>query len=184
MRGALEGWVCWGAAGIVGLLLVGCPAGVTDDDDDAGPTESVSPVVINEFMAANIQTVVDDSGETPDWVELYNPSDEDWAVGGYHLTDELADPLRHRLADGLVVPAGGHLLLIADGEPTRGEEHLGFRLDQGGEQLGLSDDAGLAVDAVEFPEQLPDWSTRRLPDGGETWDVTWRITPGAENGGS
>lgn len=185
--GRVKRWSLVAAAwvSLAGMLAVGCPAADDDNSGDGGQPaddDAAAPVVINEFMATNALTAVDDSGTTPDWVELYNLGGEDLDLGGYYLTDDLSEPRRHRLAEGLVIQAGGHLLLIADGEPALGDDHLGFKLSRDGEQLGLSDGEGRALDAVEFSEQLSDWSTGRFPDGSDSWEVTWQVTPGTANG--
>ena len=38
-------------------------------------------VVINEVLASNASTLADPQGEYDDWIELYNPSDEQVDVG-------------------------------------------------------------------------------------------------------
>lgn len=138
-------------------------------------------VVINELMADN-QGIVQSPGDAPgDWIELHNPLADSVDLSGWSLSDQWTDPGKHRLPDGVRIPAGGHLLLWADGDADAGAEHLGFRLDAAGEGVGLFDPDGQAVDWVLFGPQDADQATARLPDGGAEWVSMPRGTPGQDN---
>lgn len=139
---------------------------------------------INEFLASNDSVIRDENGEYEDWIELYNAGGAPLDVGGMYLTDDLSRPTRWRLPDGTTIPAGGFLLIWADGEPGEGPLHASFRLSKEGEQVGLfdRDEAGNGlVDSVVFGPQRTDVSTGRWPDGGETWRVFEAPTPGGSN---
>ncbi|MCB0157250.1 MAG: lamin tail domain-containing protein, partial [Caldilineaceae bacterium] len=45
-------------------------------------------IVISEFMANNDATILDEDGDTPDWIELKNLGDVPIDLAGYALTDE------------------------------------------------------------------------------------------------
>ena len=51
-------------------------------------------LVINEIMADNKRTIEDpcEAGEYPDWIELYNASNEPVALNGMYLTDDANEP--------------------------------------------------------------------------------------------
>ncbi|MCB9765800.1 MAG: lamin tail domain-containing protein [Alphaproteobacteria bacterium] len=140
-------------------------------------------LVLNEFMASNQETIPNEEGSYADWVELYNPADEDVSVAGLYMTDDLNEPTLHALGD-IVVPAGGHLLLWADEEPQISAWHLSFKLSKDGERLALVyvDDDGnpSVIDGVEFGPQEPDVSWGRVPDGG-AWQTLSVPSPGQEN---
>jgi hypothetical protein len=139
---------------------------------------------INEFLASNDTVNQDEQGEYEDWVELYNVGDTALDVGGMYLTDDLSRPTRWRFPDGTIIPAGGFLLIWADGEPGEGALHASFRLSKEGEEIGLfdRDEAGNGLmDSVVFGPQTTDVSTGRWPDGGETWRALGAPTPGGSN---
>jgi hypothetical protein len=46
-----------------------------------------SPLLITEFMAVNTKTLADSEGTYPDWVEIYNRSDDPVSLDGWTLTD-------------------------------------------------------------------------------------------------
>jgi len=58
-----------------------------------------SGLVINELMADNKTTIKDphEPGTYPDWIELYNGSDETIALNGLFLTDDLNDPTKWQI---------------------------------------------------------------------------------------
>jgi len=141
------------------------------------------PLSVNEFMADNVATLEDpdEPGEFPDWVELYNPGPAPIDLGGKYLTDDLADPTKFQIADGLVIPVGGFVLFYCDGESEQGPLHTNFRLSKSGESIALFDaDAtgNQLIDAYTFGLQTPDVSERRYPNGGDTWLAFRTPTPG------
>lgn len=155
---------------------------LTDQLDDYQPAAPPTSVWINEFMADNVTGATDEFGETDDWIELYNAAATDWLVGGMYLTDDLGDPTRWKLPAGTVVPAGGHLLIWADGDLLQGPLHASFSLSRSGEELGLfAADGQTLVDFHHFGPQLPDVSVGRTEDGGAYLERLGTPTPGAPN---
>lgn len=159
------------------LLLTGC--GGDDAQGDPGV------LCINEFMASNAETVQDESGAAPDWIEIFNPSDEEVSLSLVYLTDDLNVPQMASLDPTLVVPPLGYLLFWADGDSTEGSFHLPFSLAKDGEEIGLAWFDGttvLTVDAVTYDVQETDISMAREPDGTENWVAAEDPTPGSTNG--
>ena len=154
-----------------------------DPDCDCYETDaSWPPLRINEFMASNQTTIADELGAYPDWVELYNPTDETVYLGGYTLTDDLEEPDKVTLDDALSIPPGGFLLLWADSDPEEGPTHIDFNLAAAGEDLGLFAPDGEALDTLSYLQQATDISAARAPDGADTWTADPTPTPGASNG--
>jgi hypothetical protein len=172
---------CWTADDIV-------PGGGDDGDDtaDAAPEPDVPPeidgrLVINEVMADNALTVQDDTGIAADWIELYNPNDRDVSLYGYGVTDDLDEPHKAVLPDGLAVPAGGYLVLWLDGNPDKGPEHVGLRVAREAGEVALSRPDRSPIDRLRYAEQAVDFSAARTPDGSDQWTITWHPTPGEAN---
>jgi hypothetical protein len=150
-------------------------------------------VVINEWIASNLgpggyADPADNDYE--DWIELYNRGSEDANLSGFYLTDTLPSPLLWRIPDGTVIPAGGFLLVWADGEPAQnglgssGDLHAGFKLNNGGEAIGLSRVVGTnvyLVDGVTFGLQYDNVSQGRYPDGASEFHFMTQPTPRAPN---
>jgi len=146
-----------------------------DEDEDADPVQ----LFINELMPAN-DGAVEVDGETPDWIELFNPGSDDVSLDGFTITDDLDAPRKAALPDGLVVSAEGFLVLYASGTDA-GATHLPFKLSSAGESVGLYFPNGSPADRIEFGAMSDNLALARAEDGGETWAVTITPTPGAAN---
>ncbi|UCG48821.1 MAG: lamin tail domain-containing protein, partial [Phycisphaerales bacterium] len=144
------------------------------------------PLVINEVLAANSTTVRDPQYEYDDWVEIYNHGSEAIDVGGMYLTDNLDEPTKWRIPAGspglTTIDSGWYLLIWADGDVNDSPGlHASFRLDAGGDEVGLFDSDGVTlVDSVEFGEQTADISYGRYPDGSDTF--RFMVFPSAQGG--
>ncbi len=135
---------------------------------------------INEFMASNVTTIFDpEFNNSSDWIELHNSSSSTIDLGGYTLTDDLLQPARWSIPMGTTIPSNGYLLFWADGSNTG--LHTNFKLSSEGEEIGLFDPDGAAVDAVIFNAQTADVSFGRLGSGPNVWRYLDSSTPGEAN---
>ena len=128
---------------------------------------TVSGIMINEFSASNQLLIPDNYGEYEDWIELYNDNSVAVNVGGLFLTDSFSNLAVHRIpttaADSTTIPPKGYLLLWADSELGEGIRHLNFRLNRGGEQVGLVGyDKTSFIDSITFGEQFQNASLSRF----------------------
>ncbi|MCX8109571.1 MAG: lamin tail domain-containing protein [Verrucomicrobiae bacterium] len=143
-------------------------------------------VTINEFMAGNSMFPDPADGDFDDWFELFNASTEAVDLTGYTLTDNLSNPTKFRIPAGVVIPAGGFLLVWADeetGQTQPGRDlHVNFKLALEGESIGLFSPDGMLVDSVTFGQQTNNISMGRYPDGSAPPFVPMETpTPGRPN---
>lgn len=123
-----------------------------------------SALRLTEFVASNDGSLVDFDGNTPDWVELYNPSEAGVVLDDLYLTDDAEEPTKWSFPAGTEIGPGGYLVVYASGDDTvkpNGEIHSSFKLSAGGEYLGLiAADGSTVIDdfAPEFPNQETDIS--------------------------
>lgn len=121
-------------------------------------------LVINEFMALNSGTVVDENGDPDDWIELYNRSMDPRSTAGLYLSDDAADPTKWALPSRILQPAE-YMIIWADGQPGQGEDHANFRLEATGESVILGYADSTVIDQVNFGNQYEISSTGRYPNG-------------------
>lgn len=159
------------------------------------PTAADDPPYLSEFMASNTRTLRDDTGQYPDWIEIYNPSAAPLDLGGWYLTDTTNNVARWRFPS-TNLPAGGFLVVFASGLDRRqagAALHTDFQLSAGGEYLALIRPDGETVASAftpAYPRQLPDVShgVAQIPRG-DGWDAGpsgvyfTQPTPGAPNPG-
>ncbi len=141
---------------------------------------------INEWMASNDNVIADNYGEYDDWIEIYNASTSDLNLASYYMSDDAGMPTLWQIpstnASLTTVPAGGFLILWADNDTDQGENHLGFKLSSGGEEITLYlPDGTTLVDEVSFGAQNTNTSTGRNPDGGVDIQTFINATPGFSN---
>ena len=158
---------------LLALLTIGLPT-----------AQAATPgVLITEVQAANTRTVADDRGRYADWIELHNPTDTPLSLAGYTLTDD-PHPAGQVVLAGLPPWTPGAFLVVwASGEDRVGSEgwHTSFRLNRGGEYVGLFGPDGQVVDEVTFDEQEVDVSLGRLGTASDQWVFFPTPTPGKAN---
>ncbi len=140
-------------------------------------------VVINEFMSSNGETIADEDGDFPDWIELYNNSGEAVNLDGWGLSDDEGNPFRWEFPE-VTIGAGDFLLVWASNKDRRdpGEPlHTNFAISRDGEELLLSQPDGELMDFVDPVEVPRDQSYGRVPDGGDNWYYFDMPTPGGPN---
>ena len=125
-------------------------------------------IKINELMASNSSSYLDETGSDEDWIELYNAGAAAVDLGGYYVTDDAGELKKFQLPTGtgnLVIQPGSFLILWASGLPSRGPKHLGFGLSGDGEQLLLVAPNETIIDQIDFPKQRTDVSYGRKTNG-------------------
>ena len=154
----------------------------------AGNAENTSvassdSIIINEFMASNGGSLVDDNGGSSDWIEIYNPTDSDINLSGYALSD---DETSVKWAfPSVSLKAGGYLVVFASGDNVSDADaaylHTNFKLSASGGGIYLMSKAGQVVGEVTYDEQAQDVSLGRDPDDLGSWLPFNQPTPGFEN---
>jgi len=149
------------------------------------------PLVINEVLASNSGGYTDPQGQDDDWIEIYNAGSRAIDTGGMYLTDDLGNPTKWQIPAGnpalTTIPVGGYLLIWADNDPEDYPAgiHAPFELNaEAGDDIGLFDVNGVLIDSVEFPDQTPNISYGRFPDGSDTWQFFGTPTPKTTNTGA
>lgn len=138
--------------GIKGCLLVGLiGAGLISGNHLSGD------VIISEFMASNGNTILDEDGDSSDWLEIYNTGIESVDLTGWYLSNN-ADDLNEWRFPSVTLPAKGLLLVWASGKDRRNPGqpyHTNFSLDADGEYLALihSDGQTIVHTYDQYPQQ-------------------------------
>lgn len=76
---------------------------------------SAAQLRINEVVASNVSGIVDEDGDTSDWIELWNYDPGPVDVSGWGLSDNPTDPYKWVLP-AVTIPASGSLLIRASGK--------------------------------------------------------------------
>ncbi|MHC4546047.1 MAG: lamin tail domain-containing protein, partial [Planctomycetota bacterium] len=133
-------------------------------------------LTINEFMASNTSAepleegeLLDGNGESSDWIEIYNPTDEIVDLDGWYLTDDNTDLTMWQFPDGNQLEPGEFMIIFASQKTyaenplnypyldPAGYYHTNFELYKGGDYLALvAPDGNTVVHEYtpEYPVQL------------------------------
>ena len=154
------------------------------------PVRLLGQMVFNEIAASNGQTIVDDEGDNPDWIELYNAGQTIASLAGFTLSDDPATPGRWAFPD-LSVGAGESLLVWCSGK-DRTESvvdansltlHLDDRFVPGdAEWKYLSSSAerpALPVGWAEVSFDDSEWESGQTPIGFGSLPLKTRVSNGA-----
>jgi hypothetical protein len=145
----------------VALILYLKSGGAGSSVDDAAQVE------INEVMTSNKGAVPDETGDFPDWVEIYNNTDASLDISGYGLTDDLISAAKWTFPEGSVIEPRGYLVVFCSGDTTRGKMHAPFKLSASDEVI-LSTVSGKVVDSITLKPVSSGYSLGRSADDGTT----------------
>ncbi|MFT5857650.1 MAG: hypothetical protein ACI8XO_004912, partial [Verrucomicrobiales bacterium] len=144
-------------------------------------------VRISEIMASNSTSLLDEDGESSDWIEIFNEQGEEVNLAGWYLTDDASDLSKWQFPSR-VVPGNSYLVVFASNKDRSGandlELHTNFKLTSDGEFLALVKPDGQTLASVfspSFPAQTTDISYGVSQDGNATGYFA-TPTPAAANG--
>ncbi len=119
-------------------------------------------IIISEFLAVNDNGLLDEDGESSDWIELYNPGDSLVNLEDFSLTDKRDKP-RKWIFPAVSIASDEYIIVFASGKDRSDPEsqlHTNFSLSSSGEYLALIRPDGRTVSSVynPFPNQFADIS--------------------------
>ncbi len=130
---------------------------------------------INEASAASVEKLT--GAALADWIELYNPTEDDISLSGYGLSNRLEERFRFTFGE-VAIPAGGFLVIDCTGVKA-GDGEAPFKIDCSGEELYLSDPEGNVIDYFDTGKLRIGLSSGRGAEGNRVYYTT--PTKGCEN---
>ena len=110
---------------------------------------------INEIMAYNKTTILDNDSDYSDYIEIYNSTSKEINLQNYYLSDSSTSSKKWSFPKIIIKP-NEYLVIYASGKDkcdidTR-ECHTNFKLSNNGETVSLLDEKGFIVDKVKYPK--------------------------------
>jgi len=128
------------------------------------------PLEISEVVSFNDSSLFDETGGTPDWVEVRNTSTEPRLMDGISLSHDLGDSARFYWPSGTVLNPGEHFVVYCDDNPREGPLHAPFHLTRANDMLVLSglttNKSRTLIDWTRFGPLEPDNAWARMGVGG------------------
>ena len=103
------------------------PGGSPGADD---PASTVPRILVNESLTHPLPP-------NPDAIELHNPTASDADLGGWFLTDDSKNPIKFRIPNGTMIPAGGYLVFTETNFNATPGVGTSFSLSSFGEEVYL-----------------------------------------------
>lgn len=129
------------------------------------PLATNGQVLINEILADN--SYLDDAyGESDDWIELYNTTNNALTVGGLYLSDDIVNLTKFQIPAGTVIAPNSVLPIWTDDDADQLTGiHTNFKLSSTGESVVLSNGV-TPYDQVDYTAQTVNVAYARCNDGG------------------
>lgn len=163
--------------------LVESSWGYTVDPDYRTPTVTMTEVLTSYSGESGL---ADEDDELQDWIEIHNSSNGMVNLAGWSLSDDPDEPGKWTFPS-VNLAAGARLVVFAsakDRKPAAGRLHTNFKLNSGGEFLGLFDSSAprQLVSHLPLPEQRPNISYGLDSAGNLRYFA--QPSPGSPNAGS
>lgn len=165
--------------------------GSTFDFESWMPSSSSQPVIITEVQAKNRTTLRTASGDTPDWVEVYNPGSQPVNLRGWQLRhttggritggwlggeDSTSSP------DDLIIQPGEYRVITCYPLANATGLHLDFQLEAQVGRLAWIDPRGKIIQSFNRNwEEFPADASLISDTHGMKWSWASKPTPGAPN---
>ncbi|MES2567412.1 MAG: CotH kinase family protein [Bacteroidota bacterium] len=147
---------------------------------------STAQVKINEYSASNSgSSILDNTGEKSDWIELYNSGPSVVNIGGWRISDDLSDVFKYSVPSGITIPSNSVLRVWCSGKggsaDAPGHLHTNFKLTQCNSEWIILTNGSAIIDSIGLRRTQATHSMGRKPDGSSTWNVFTSPTPNTLN---
>jgi hypothetical protein len=142
------------------------------------PLVSIGQVCINEMMSSNKSFSPLKNEKTPDWIELYNDSEEILNLNGFKI---IFDNDEIEITENISVKAKGFFIFYNDKEFSVSKQYLDFKINKVSGKIKIQNQEGKTIDKVKYNHQRSDISYGREKDGSKKWRYFSQITPGGSN---
>jgi len=143
-------------------------------------------VKINEYSASNSGgSILDNTGDNSDWIELFNSGAGTVNLGGMFLSDEPTDLTKYMIPSGTTIASNAFLRIWCSGKGAAadavGHLHANFKLTQCQGDWIILYNGSTVVDSVKMRRTQATHSMGRKPNGSTVWNVFTSPTPNASN---
>jgi len=142
-------------------------------------TVGAPAIVINEIFSRGVAL-------DPDWIELYNSSDNAVDISGYKIYDsggQSGSKAKMTIPASTTIASKGYYVIVVDDAASANPSGSNFGLSSAGEEVWLESSAGYVIDDVIFPDMSASTtiSYGRKPDGSSTWETLTTVTKNGPN---
>ncbi len=144
---------------------------ITPNPDNSKNSQDTN-LVINEVMPSNDGYFHDLYGNSSDWVELFNPSQDTIDLSNYYFSDDLSNLTKTKLnsnSPDVKLAPGSFLILWADENPDLGPLHINLKLNKDAETFFIvAQDGKTIIDQMTWKDLKTNRSIGKSPTSGKT----------------
>ena len=85
---------------------------------------------ISEFLINNRGITPDEYNEADSWIEIYNKGQSSLNLTGYFLSNDLENPCKWSIPEGVVIEPSQSIVFWMDNQPYQGVTHTGFKANK------------------------------------------------------
>ena len=159
---------------VIVFSLVGCEAAELFSLSDE--------IIISEAVSSSSSSLIVKNLDSPDWIELYNATDEDIDISGFTIERTDVKGASYTFKSGIIKANDYFVMLACDAESETDFEYpsVGFKLPKEGAGLVLKDARGNVLTKLSLPSLDSDIS---YAYHGGSYYYCLTATPGKENAG-
>jgi hypothetical protein len=139
---------------------------------------------INEIMPKNGVTSFDSFGNSSDWIEIYNNTNNAIQLSDYYISNDLTDKLMWQLPTKNLQPHEIVLIYCSNENVYAPDYHTNFKLKNAPDTLGIFYKDGSTIELFSYKEMRADVSYGCKPDGSSSLVYFNGATPNATNNNS
>lgn len=168
--------------------------GTAFDFESWMPAARQPPVIVTELQAKNRHTIHTEAGDTPDWIEVYNPGTTTVDLSGWQLRHLQSMPGGTRFTGGrlglvgskklvsLLLEPGQYKVITCYDLPDETGWHFNFQLEAQGARIIWTDPQGNIIQAFDRDWDAFKTDASLVADAsGMNWSWSTEPTPGAAN---
>ena len=153
------------------LVISGCDEQIENNEN----------IIINEVCSDNSSSLATLDYEYYDWIELYNPTDNEVNLKNYGLSDNKNKSHKFSFPN-VKIPAKGYLIVYLDSNKKDDNNLIaGFGISSDGEDVYLSMPNGQLIDEVNVPKLTTDTTYGRYNNGTNTTFEVLNPSPNKPN---
>ncbi len=158
--------------------------GYNQFQQDRSTTQN-SGLILSEIMLGNESTLTDNFDLNPDWIEIYNSTEERIMLGGYGLSDSASQLGKWKFPENSYIDPGEYKVIYASGVDTPADStaislHTNFSLDLTGEPVIFTNPNNEIIDKCVLTSMPYDVSYGRTSQNG-IFEYMLSPSPGEEN---
>lgn len=138
-------------------------------------------VYLNEMVSNSDGFYIDEDGDSSDWVEIHNPSEEVISLLGYGLSDDPEDLFKWTFPDIAIDPMGYLVVFCSDKDRPTIPLHTSFKLKSSGELILLTHPDGEVLDQVNPTPLAEGFALAKVCSEICYWEKLPTATPGVSN---